>query len=131
MSIIENIKDKKIKSFVTTYSEDKDRTFEMRDPLLIRHFLFNAVEELNNDLIKTNKSYKVNYVCDIGTHFINENKAYWEKCNFFNDDDNLDHLRVDEQMKTLDLLISTYTDDDEPILYPETSKETNLFVLFL
>ena len=50
---------------------------------------------------------------------------------FFYDDDNLDHLRVDEQMKTLDLLISTYTDDDEPILYPETSKETNLFVLFL
>ena len=53
------------------------------------------------------------------------------KWNFYNDDDTLDHLKVDEQMKTLDLLISTYTDDDELILYPETLKETNLFVLFL
>ena len=56
LSIITNIKDKKIKNFVTTYSEDIDSTFEMRDPLLIRHFLFKVVEELNNDLIKTNKS---------------------------------------------------------------------------
>ena len=79
LSIITNIKDKKIKNFVTTYSEDIDSIFEMRDPLLIRHFLFKVVEELNNDLIKTNKSHKVNYGCDIGTHFINENEAYWEK----------------------------------------------------
>ena len=129
--IIKNIKDKKIKDFLTTYREDIDPTFEIRDTLLITHFLYKAIEELNNDLIKSNKSYRVDYGCDIGTHFINETKVYWEKCNFYNDGGTLDNLRIDEQMKNLDLLIRACADDDELVLYPETLEETNLFVLFL
>ena len=46
------------------------------------------------------------------------------------DNGTLENLKVNEQMKTLDLLIRVYTDDDE-LLYPETLEETNLFVLFL
>ena len=43
----------------------------------------------------------------------------------------LDNLRIDEQMKNLDLLIRACADDDELVLYPETLEETNLFELFL
>ena len=31
-------------------------TYEIDDPLLIRHFLFKAVEEVNDDLIKNNNN---------------------------------------------------------------------------
>ena len=45
------------------------------------------------------------------------------------DNGTLENLKVNEQVKTLDLLIRAYTDDDE-FLFPEILEETNLFVFF-
>ena len=54
----------------------------MKDPLLIRQFLFKAVEEINNDLIKNNEQYRVDYGCDIGTHFLMKLKLIWKNIIF-------------------------------------------------
>ena len=50
--IIKDIRDKKINDIETIFRTAIDNTFEINDPLLVTHFLFKAVEEVNNDLIK-------------------------------------------------------------------------------
>ena len=46
-----------------------DYTFETKDLFLIRHFLFKAAEEVNDDLIKNNKPYRVDFGDEATTHF--------------------------------------------------------------
>ena len=83
-----------------------EHTYEINDPLLITHFLFKAVEEENNDLIKNKKPYRVDFGDDAGTHFIKETRTYWEIYNFYNDDGTLNHLELGRHMETLDLIIT-------------------------
>ena len=114
--IIKDITDKKIEDFITIFRKAIDHTYEIDDPLLIRHFLFKAVEEVNDDLIKNNKPYRVDFGYDIGIYFLNETKICWEKNNFYNDDGTLNHFKLGNHMLALDSLIRGYTDDgDEPI----------------
>ena len=120
--IIKDIRDKEINDIETIFRIPIDHTHEINDPLLITHFLFKAVEEENNDLIKNNKPYRVDFGDDAGTHFINETRTYWEICNFNNDDCTLNHLQLGRHMETLDLIITGHTDDDELILFPKELK---------
>ena len=50
--IVSNIRDKKIEDCLKIFRKAIDRTFEMEDRILNKHFLFKAVEEVNDDLIK-------------------------------------------------------------------------------
>ena len=59
VNIIYNTRNKKIKDFVKIYQIAVDHTYKIDDPFLIRHFLLETVEVINNDLIKNNKTYRV------------------------------------------------------------------------
>ena len=126
---IKYIRDKKIEDFVTIFRMTIDHTYKIDNPLLIRHFLFKAVEEVNDDLINNNKPYRVNFGYDISTHLLNETKTYWEKNGFSNHDGTLNHFRLGNHMLALDLLTRGYT-GDELILFPKELK-TDLVVLYL
>ena len=56
-----------------------DHTYEIDDPLLIRYFLLETVEEINNDLIKNNKPYRVHLEYNMLEHFLNEIDSYYER----------------------------------------------------
>ena len=130
--ILSNIRDKKIEDFLKIFRKAIDRTFEMKDRILKKQFLFKAVEEANDDLIKNNKPYRVDFGDEACTFFIDETKTYWEKHGFDNDDGMLNHFRLGRYMETLDLTIRRYTDDGpELILYQKKIKETDLVILFL
>ena len=75
-----------------------DYTYEMNDPLLTRHFLFKAIEEVNDDLIKNKKPYTVDFGYETAKHFINETEAYWQKQGFYNDDVTLNLFRLGRHM---------------------------------
>ena len=67
--IVGNIRDKKIEDLLKIFRKAIDRTFEMEDRILNKHFLFKAVEEVNDDLIKNNKPYRVNFRDEACTFF--------------------------------------------------------------
>ena len=102
---IKYIRDKKIRDFEKIFRMEIDCTYEINDPLLIRHFFFKAVEEVNDDLINNKKTYRVHFRDETNTHFINETQTYWEKIGFHNDDGTLNNSKVDNHIKTLDLII--------------------------
>ena len=79
VNTIYNTRNKKIKDFVRIYQIAVDHTCEIDDALLIRHFLLETVEEINNDLIKNNKPYRANFRYNMLAHFLNEDDAYYRK----------------------------------------------------
>ena len=81
VNTIYNTRNKKNKDFVKIYKIAVDHTYEIDDPLIIRHFLVETVEEIN-DLIKNNKPYRVHLECNMLQHFLNEIDTYYEKKNF-------------------------------------------------
>ena len=82
VNIIYNTRNKKIKDFVRIYQIAVDHTYKIDDPLLIRHFFLETVEEINNDLIKNNKPYRINFGYNMLAHFLNEDDAYYKKNKF-------------------------------------------------
>ena len=82
VNTIYNTRNKKIKGFVKIYKILVDHTHEIDDPLLIRHFLLETVAEINNDFIKNNKPYRVDFGYNILNNFLNEDDAYYKKMNF-------------------------------------------------
>ena len=82
VNTIYNARNKKIKDFVKIYKIAVDHIYEIDDPLLIRSFLLETVEEINNDLIKNNKSYRVDFGYNMLAHFLNEDDAYYKKISF-------------------------------------------------
>ena len=67
----------------------------LEDPILIRHFLLRTINEINNDLDKNNKPYRINFSDNTYNQFVAENVAYYQKNNLYNDDDtpNIDKIR--------------------------------------
>ena len=102
---IKDIRDKQIRDFEKSFRVAIDYTYEINDPLLIRHLLFKAVEEVNDDLINNNKTYRVHFRDETSTYFINKTKTYWEKIGCENDDGNLNDSKVQKFIKTLDMII--------------------------
>ena len=69
VNTIYNTRNKKNKDFVKIYKIAVDHTYERDGPLLIRYFLLETVEEINNDLIKNNKPYRVHLGYNMLEHF--------------------------------------------------------------
>ena len=52
LKTIINIRDKKMKDFVKIYQIAVNCSYQIKDSILIRHFLLETVEEINNVFIK-------------------------------------------------------------------------------
>ena len=76
---IKNIRDKKIKDVVEIYQIVVDYSYKIDDPISITHFLLETVEEINNDLIKNNKPYRVNFGDELLNHFVDQNENYLKR----------------------------------------------------
>ena len=66
----------------------------LEDLILIRLFLLATINEINNDLDKNNKLYRITFWYSYN-QYVAENVAYYKKNNLYNDDDtpNIDKLR--------------------------------------
>ena len=135
VNTIYNTRNKKIKDFVKIYKIAVDRTYEIVDPLLIRHFLLETVEEINNDLIKNNKPYRVDFGHNVLNHFLNEDDAYYRKCyknfiKFYNDDGTLNNSKLLDRIETLNKIVRSCSFSNKIFL---TIKDmaTDLPVLYL
>ena len=79
INTIYNTRNKRIKDFIRVYQVAVDRTYKIDDTLLIRHFLLETVEQINNDLIKNNKPYRVTFGYNMLAHFLNEDMLIIKK----------------------------------------------------
>ena len=100
----------------------------MDDRILIRHILLIAVKEINNDLIKINKPYRLNFGDEMHHHFVDENEAYYKKHKLYNDDGTLNQNKLFERSEYLNKMVRSCTFGNKLFLMPKTI-ETSLYEL--
>ena len=102
----------------------------LEHPILERHFLIVTINELNNDLAKNNKPYRINFSDITYSQFVEVNKAYQKKNNFYNDDDNLNINKIFDHLDYFKKLVTSFTDADKLYLIPENI-QNDLYQLML
>ena len=127
---IKNIRDKKIKDFLNVYTTAVDHTYKTDGPVLIRRFLLITVEEINNDLIKNNKPYRLNFGDEMYNHFVDENEAYFMKNKFYYDDGTRNENKLFKRLGYLNKVVRSCTVGNKLVLMPKTI-ETHLYELLL
>ena len=130
VNIIYKTRNKKIKDFVKIYQIAVDHTYEIDDPLLIRHFLLETVEEINNNLIKNNKPYRVDFGYNMLAHFLNEDDAYYKKNKFYYDDETFNEIKLFDHLEYLNKLVRSCSFSNKLVL-AVNNKETDLPLLYL
>ena len=130
VNIIYNTRNKKIKDFVKIYQIAVDHTYEIDDPLLIRHFLLETVEEINNNLSKNNKPYRVDFGYNMLAHFLNEDDAYYKRKKLYNDDGTLNEIKLFDRSEYLNKLVRSCSCSNKLVLTIK-DMETDLPVLYL
>ena len=105
---IKNIRDKKIKDVVKIYQIVVDYSYKIDDPISITHFLLETVEEINNDLIKNNKPYRVNFGDEMLNHFVDQNENYLKRKEFYDDDGTFNNFKLEDCLETLDKMKLLY-----------------------
>ena len=99
---IKNIRDKKIKDVVKIYQIVVDYSYKIDDPISITHFLLETVEQINNDLIKNNKPYRVSFGDEMLNHFVDQNENYLKRKEFYDDDGTFNNFKLEDCLETLD-----------------------------
>ena len=88
-----NIVDNKIKAFeqsvIKNYNFEK--TYELKNPVLRKHFIINAIEEFNNNLKLKNKNFRVNFDEDTYKYFIKLDHDCFKKQGCISDNEKI-HL---------------------------------------
>ena len=58
-----NIFDNKIKAFEQSVIKNQnfEKKYELKNPVLRKHFIINAIEEFNNNLALRNKNFRVDF----------------------------------------------------------------------
>ena len=85
----------------------------LEDPILIRHFLLVTISEINNDLTKNNKPYRINFSDNTNNQFVVENVAYYKKNNLYNDGNTVNINKIRNHLDYLNKLVTTFTGSDE------------------
>ena len=107
-----------------------DNLYMLEDPTLHRHFSIVTINEINNDLAKNNKPYRINFSDYTHNQFVEKNKAYYKKNNLYNDDDTPNIDKICNHLDYLNKLVTFFTDIDKLYLMPENI-ETDLYEIML
>ena len=102
---IKNIRDKKNKYFIKIHKIGVDHTYEIDDPILIRHFLLEIFEEINDDLIKNNKPYRISFGNEMFNRVIDENESYLKKKVLYDDNGTFNSFKLEDRLETLDKMV--------------------------
>ena len=94
-----------------------DIIHKIEDCILIRHFLLETVEEINNSLIKNNTPITISYSDKTYNQFVGKNENYFK--DFYNDDGTLNDNKLVNHLDYLKNMITTYTSNNNLHLMPK------------
>ena len=90
LSVIEN-RNKKSKDFQKSVKKFKnDENYKFIHPLIERHFLFKAVQELNEEVVKNKEGILVDFTDRIYEYFRRQTMLYCKRKGFYKEDGDLD-----------------------------------------
>ena len=126
---IDGIENNKIKDFEESVGKFKnDKSYKLIDPLLRRQFLFKAVKEVNEKVIKNNEELLLDFTDKAYDKFITQTLFYFKDYyDYENETVDLDAIGIDTYH--LDSLIKKHT-NDKKIIGEFKKLNTNLPTLY-
>ena len=107
-----------------------DENYEFNNILIERHFLFKAVQEVNEQLTKNKKRFLIGFSSKLHEFLNQQFLLNWRMEGFITEDEILGINLVDEDFYCLDQVTKQNTDDKEFI--PSVKKlETDLPVIYI
>ena len=130
--LIKEISDKKANDFQKSVKKFKnDENYEYKQILIERHFLFRAIQEINEELTKNKEGFLIDLGDMVRDFFDDQTLFYWEEKEYFDFDTNTLNINsANEDLYYLDLVIKEHTKDKELVSHLK-KLETNLPVLYV
>ena len=130
--LIKEISDKKANDFQKSVKKFKnDENYEYKQILIERHFLFRAIQEINEELTKNKEGFLIDLGDMVRDLFDDQTLFYWEGKGYFDFDTNTLNINsANEDLYYLDLVIKEHTKDKELVSHLK-KLETNLPVLYI
>ena len=91
----------------------EDETYELKDPLIRRHFIFNSFEELTKNLKKEKKDDRVDFNDDTHYYFGDQTYEYFKQHECILNNDFIDPFDLRLLKGSLDSIIKEHTSDKE------------------
>ena len=132
LPLIKEISDKKANDFQKSVKKFKnDENYEYKQILIERHFLFRAIQEINEELTKNKEGFLIDLGDMVRDFFDDQTLFYWEEKGYFDFDTNTLNINsANEDLYYLDLVIKEHTKDKELVSHLK-KLETNLPVLYV
>ena len=115
-----NIVDDKIKAFersvIKNYSFEE--TYKLKNPILRKHFIINAIEEFNNILALENKNFRLDFDEDTKKYFVRMDRDYFKKQGCISDDEKIRLNNLYKEKCELNQVIRENTDDEKSKMIP-------------
>ena len=132
LPLIKEISDKKANDFQKSVKKFKNNeNYEYKQILIERHFLFRAIQEINEELTKNKEGFLIDLGDMVRDLFDDQTLFYWEGKGYFDFDTNTLNINsANEDLYYLDLVIKEHTKDKELVSHLK-KLETNLPVLYV
>ena len=132
LPLIKEISDKKANDFQKSVKNFKNNeNYEFKHILIERHFLFRAIQEINEELTKNKEGFLIDLGDMVRDFFDDQTLFYWEEKEYFDFDTNTLNINsANEDLYYLDLVIKEHTKDKELVSHLK-KLETNLPVLYV
>ena len=113
--LIKEISDKKANDFQKSVKKFKnDENYEYKQILIERHFLFRAIQEINEELTKNKEGFLIDLGDMVRDLFDDQTLFYWEGKGYFDFDTNTLNINsANEDLYYLHLVIKEHTNDKE------------------
>ena len=122
---------KKRKDFEEAVKKFKNNeNYEFNNILIKRHFLFKAIQEINEELTKNKGGFLIDFSTKLHKFFDDQTLFHRRMKGYINEDEVLGINLVDKDFYYLDLVIKEHTKDKEFIPYVKKLK-TDLPVIYV
>ena len=96
--------------------------YELENLILHRYFLIKRFEEINQELKKDNRQFRIDFDDNTYKYFDEQNYNYFKKEGCIIDNDGLLYFKMCEEVYALDLIIRENTNDKELKFLPKKIK---------
>ena len=112
--LVTEIKEEKIKNLQISVKKFKnDENYEFNHPLIKKHFLFKALQEVNELLTKNNEGFLFDFTCPSHYYFQIDLMWFFKDKGYYTDDGLLKRELTGNHLYNLDQVIKQHTDDKE------------------
>ena len=131
LPLIFETRSKKSKDFQKAAKKIKnDENYKFYHPLIERHFLYKAVQEINEESTKNKKGFLLDFTSRLHKIFEDEIMLYWKLSGCITEDEILGINLVNEDFDILNAIITEHTNDKKFIPFVKKLK-TDLAVIYI